>query len=120
MRPHAVRHGDRKMRRRRRTDTSVRRYDKHARLRREIQRLPEATRKYGLNIEVQLDALLANRRKAPAPPGAASPQASSSTMGGRTPLANVGLPLKRGRDASRGTPIKRMRGWAAPDLYDGG
>ena len=51
-----------------RTDSSVRRYNKHARLLKQLELLPDRTKAYGAEIEGSLDAILGRRARAPAPP----------------------------------------------------
>ena len=80
--PYALRHGgashdslykrrgyeDRKQRGRWRTDASVRRYDKHARLLKEINRMPVKTQEYAAQIQERLNEFLRFPRRTPAPP----------------------------------------------------
>ena len=76
--PYALRHGgastdvllkrrdlqEVKSRGRWRTDSSVRRYNKHARILREVARLPDESRAYGEQIAQRLDDSSARRRRA--------------------------------------------------------
>ena len=50
-------------------DTSVKRYEKHARVLKSLECLPKPARDYGLVIESQLKSLLALKARPPAPPG---------------------------------------------------
>ncbi|CAK0857511.1 unnamed protein product [Prorocentrum cordatum] len=50
-------------------DTSVKRYEKHARVLKSLECLPKPVRDYGLAIESQLHLLLALQAKPPPPPG---------------------------------------------------
>eukprot|EP00959_Pyramimonas_sp_CCMP1952_P107758 2253266-Pyramimonas_sp.AAC.1 len=50
-------------------DTSVKRYEKHARVLKSLECLPKPVRDYGLAIESQLHQLLALQAKPPPPPG---------------------------------------------------
>ena len=80
--PYTLRHGgasDDALKRRRsfqgiqdrgrwRTEASVRRYKKHARVMKEAERLPKATREYGLAVERSLGPILLGHASSPAPP----------------------------------------------------
>ena len=80
--PYAIRHGGAshdalegrrslaavKARGRWRADSSVRRYEKHARVLRETERLDEATRRYGLRVSKHLAELLLGKVPPPKPP----------------------------------------------------
>ena len=57
-----------------RADQSVRRYDRHARVLKEVERLPAETRAYGQNAMDHLDDLLVGRWKPPPPPGLSAKQ----------------------------------------------
>ena len=59
---------DVKSRGRWRTDASVARYNKHARILREVNRLPDSTRVYGEQVGNILDDLVSGRKRAPPPP----------------------------------------------------
>ena len=50
-------------------DTSVKRYEKHARVLKSLEGLPKPVRDYGLAIERQLKDLMALKARSPAPPG---------------------------------------------------
>ena len=74
------------------SDNSVRRYEKHARVLREVERMPNAAQVYGGRIMTQIVKVLSNPDFSVKPPG------NRSTLRHRLPA-----------DARPGTPAKRLR-----------
>ena len=128
--PYSLRHGgashdsltrrrsyaDRKLRGRWRTDMSVRRYDKHARLIKEVSRLTDRTRQYGAEIERGLNDLLRGTRRPPPPPyvdGRGLWRSSTESAGTRA----TGRGLKR-KAGDKATPLNPMPGLARDRFGD--
>ena len=94
-------------------DASVKRYDKHARLLKELHRMPREPREYADAVERDLNSLLAGKKRPLAPPFLKWKSRVSIGKGELTGCVSLGTPLARPAKA-KGAPLASFPRWSTP------